>query len=385
MGNSSPPVSTTIPGIVPVLPTASPTKVFFRGDGTYQQANYPDLANIPSVFPPATHGTQHVSTGNDAVPLATASATGLMPARSGAAGTYLDVTGAWSVPGVGTVTTFVGTTGATFVIPAAGTTGVAITLSATITDLVNGMAILITDGTREATFLTTTVSGTAVTATCTGTTSSGATMANGAHIYFALAKHGSSHVGGGSDAIPAATTSVPGLVQPDGTSISVTPGGIISLIGAPGVGTHGARVSNTANQTPTNTVGLSFGTNAAPGCFDVGGFWASGTPTVLTVPAGQAGYYVCGGSVMWSSAATGGSYRSLQLMWNLSANINNYFAVVSDGPVRANNSGNHQTVSGIYKFAVGDTLSLLAATDQTNPSIVYVGATLPALWMFRIA
>jgi hypothetical protein len=229
LGSTAGPVDATKRGLVQMLPGSNPTKQFYRGDDSYAQANYPDLTNIPTTFPPATHGIQHVSTGSDPIPVAGTSATGLMPARSGAVGTYLDVTGGWSIPAGGNGgNPFVGTTGATFIVPAVNAAGAGITLAAAIADLVNGMSITITDGTHEATFLTTAVSGTSVTGTCISTANSGATMANGAHVYFAIGQHGAIHASNGADPIPYATASVGGIVKPDGTTVTIA-SGVISV------------------------------------------------------------------------------------------------------------------------------------------------------------
>jgi hypothetical protein len=63
---------------------------------THSQTVSGDDPQLTNPRTPTAHGATHVA--GDLIPVASGTAPGLVPTRSGAAGTYLDVTGAWSVP-----------------------------------------------------------------------------------------------------------------------------------------------------------------------------------------------------------------------------------------------------------------------------------------------
>lgn len=117
-------VTPTSMGLVPALPS-DPAK-FFNGIGAYAAVDYTQVANKPATFPsdwntttnkpatfpsdwnttvnkpasftPSTHGATHTDVGTDPVPVATSSATGLMPRLTGSTGQFLNGQGLWSVP-----------------------------------------------------------------------------------------------------------------------------------------------------------------------------------------------------------------------------------------------------------------------------------------------
>jgi hypothetical protein len=65
------------------------------GRPTIFPSDWASVANKPAVFPPQNHGSTHISTGVDPIPIAVVGASGLLPALSGSAGDYLDGTGAF--------------------------------------------------------------------------------------------------------------------------------------------------------------------------------------------------------------------------------------------------------------------------------------------------
>jgi hypothetical protein len=158
----------TQPGFVPVPPNDA-TK-FYSGASTFVAVPYSSLSGTPSSFSPSAHETTHITGGSDVIPAPTTSASGLVPVLPGTGATakflngsaafaqvaYADVTG---TPTLGTA--------AAKDIPATG--------NASSTQVVYGSDTRLSDS-RTPT------------------------------------AHESTHVTGGSDVIPAPTTSASGLV-----------------------------------------------------------------------------------------------------------------------------------------------------------------------------
>lgn len=97
-----------------------------------------------------------------------------------------------------------------------------------------------------------------------------------------------------------ASLSAPGIVKPDGSTITIA-GGVISAAAAP-VGQHGCRYRNSAaiSYPSAGAVqALTFDTSV----FDTDSYSAApnpiGTTGRITIPAGQGGYYAVGGCVEW--------------------------------------------------------------------------------------
>jgi hypothetical protein len=65
---------------------------------THAQTVSGDDPQLTNARTPTSHATTHITTGQDLIPGASPTSPGLVPARTGAAGTYLDVTGVWSAP-----------------------------------------------------------------------------------------------------------------------------------------------------------------------------------------------------------------------------------------------------------------------------------------------
>jgi hypothetical protein len=108
--------------------------------------------------------------------------------------------------------------------------------------------------------------------------------------------------GGGASTLDALTDVTAPANTPAGKVLGTTAEGVWGPIDPPaGV----VKVSRVAAQSIGNasfpTVKVSFDTEDS----DPLGFWAPGSPTRLTVPAGQGGMYLCVGWVRWAGSATG--------------------------------------------------------------------------------
>jgi hypothetical protein len=274
LGSNPGAVDTTKRGLVQILPLTNPTKQFYRADDSYAQANYPDLTNIPTSFPPGTHGSQHLSTGNDPVPLATAGGSGVAGLCPPPDGTTINVTGgkltavipAGSQP-------YATTTAASFVLPAAGAgNAFNITITAAWADLVAGMSLLVTDGTHTCNlYLNSITGGTTLNVyNLGGGTAAGVTVAANAHVYMAVseanpAPHAPTHLVGGADPIALASSSAAGLCPTvDNTTIQVSAS---KLIAVPATSTAAGIVKpdGTSTTVSAGTISVPTATAAALG------------------------------------------------------------------------------------------------------------------------
>lgn len=79
--------------------------------------------------------------------------------------------------------------------------------------------------------------------------------------------------------------------------------------------------------------------------FDAGGFWDAGSPTRLTVPAGEAGKYVAVASVYFADNATGGRYMGIRKNGSMTA-------ISTIRPAGAGDAA--MQVSDVMTLAVGD-------------------------------
>jgi hypothetical protein len=415
LGNSAGQVDTTRAGLVSALPTLNPARVFFRGDKSYAQANYPDLTNIPGTFAPAPHGSQHLSSGGDPVALATLAIAGLCPPPDG---TTINILGGKlsAVIPAGTQP-YVATTAASFVLPAAGSgNAFNITLTAAWADIVAGMSLLITDGTHTCNLYVNSVTGgtTLNVYNLGGGTAAGATVAAAAHVYLAVseanpAQHGVSHLVGGADPVPLAsaaaaglcpavdnltiqvsasklaailaTASAPGIVQPDGSTITIS-AGKISAIGI--VGQHGCRYRNSANISYPSAgavQALTFDTSI----FDTDSYSASanpiGTTGRITIPTGQAGYYIVGACVEWV-ITSGQTYGLLAIQINGALNSN---IVADQKPFIASPPQAYvMNISTMLHLNAGDYIQLIVQTNVAA-SLGSVYANLPNFFALRIS
>jgi hypothetical protein len=301
LGNSSSLVNTAAAGLVSALPTGTaptPAQRFFRGDGSYAQVNYPDLTNIPPTFTPATHGSQHVTGGNDLIPLVTPTVQGLCPPVDNSTIQIVGGKLVASTPGGGNP--YVGTTAASFILPAINAS-VTITLTAVVTDIVNGMTLLITDGTHEAILSVTSGAG-STSLVCTnlgGGSASGVTVGAAAHVYLS--------------AVMLASTAAPGIARPDGTTITIA-GGVLTAA-AVGIGQHGARITFlNGNQSIASGLTPVVLSNFTTKSWDTDTYASGAGPwSGLTVPSTQYGFYMVDVLVMWFTSSTAGTVRAVQL------------------------------------------------------------------------
>jgi len=415
LGNSSGPVDTTRAGLVTALPTTNPTKQFFRGDKAYAQVNYPDLTNIPGTFPPAAHGAQHLPNGNDPVALATLSLAGLCPPPDGST---INIVGGKLSAVIPTGTQpFVATTSASFILGAVGPTNAFnITLTAAWADIVAGMSLLVGDGVNMCNLHINAVTGgtTLNVYNIGGYTAPGTTIAAGAHVYLATglslpSAHAANHLVGGVDPIalasaaaaglcPAvdnvtiqvsasklaailATNSAPGIVQPDGSTITIS-AGKISAAGL--VGQHGCRYRNSAAisySTGGATQALTFDTNV----FDTDSYSASanpiGTTGRITIPAGQAGYYAVGGCVEW--VITSGQTFGL-LAVQLNGILNTYPVADQRMFIASPPQAYVMNIQTVIHLNVADYIQLVVQSNMAA-SLGAVYANLPNFFALRIS
>jgi hypothetical protein len=213
--------------------------------------------------------------------------------------------------------------------------------------------------------------------------------------------HQSTHMPAGSDALPLATSSTPGLcpmvdnvtiqisssklaailatanapgiVRPDNSTITIS-GGVLTAI--TGFGSHGARAYvHTPVAVATNTA-LTFDTVD----FDTDTYHSGSTFTKLTVPAGQAGYYVMSAEIDYpSGGGTSPTYRGLVIRLNGGTYLSNPSLPVA--------TGFNPTVVGsaIVHLNAADYIELVAVFDGGStllPSSNFPRA--PGLAMFRI-
>lgn len=377
MGSTAGPTDTTRRGTAQQLPAVNPTTSFYRGDDSFAIPVYASLASIPSTFAPSPHANSHLTTGGDAIALATVSTAGLCPPPDGST---IVITGGKLVSTVsgGTGNPYVAIIPASFVVPAVGST-VVVTMDAAHADFTLGMSVAIADGgTHIFNAIVTLNSGTSLTLRNSGSVNNaavGATIAAGSHVY----------VGNVSDL---ATSTAPGIVRPDGTTITIGTGanaGILTATG--GIGQHGARRKNVtvANviSAPSAFLTLNFDTAAAPG-FDTDGYWTSNT--TITIPTGQAGYYEVGCCVAWPIPVTNQNFLGLGI--NLNGN-----GMVYDQRTPLTVSGisglfSIQNLATVLHLAVGDAITFVAmfgVSSGTPTLTIPSNAGQPCAWAMRIS
>jgi hypothetical protein len=361
LGNSAALATTSGPGLVGAL--SGQTNQFWRGDGSYAQPSYAALANIPSTFLPSAHGSQHLPSGNDSIALVTPSLAGLCPPIDNS--TIL-ISGGKLVaqPPAGAGNPYVAIVVGTPTIPAAGAS-VTLTLTATWGDFAVNQSCLVADSSGHffngiITAYTPATPSISVQNLGTNGSSVSGNLSSGAHVYL-------------SGTSPLATAAAPGIVKPDGTSITVSAGTISAL------GQHGVRCHNSASISCANGLTtLTFDTND----YDTDGYHSTTiNPSRITIPAGQAGYYSIGGMLNFVGSASG-TYRKILIQANGSANK---YMAVNTMP----NGTNMQDIScsAIVKFAAGDYIEFIAGQDTgsaLNAQAAYFGYV-PSFWAMRIS
>lgn len=372
LGNASALATSAIPGLISAL--SGNVNQFLNGQNAFTGVPWGAVSGAPATFPPSTHGSQHLATGNDPVPVVTPTVGGLCPPIDNS--TITIVAGKLTAHLVGGGNAWVATISGSPAIPAAGATSGAYTLSNTGPFAV-GQSVLITDGTLTlngiiASYNSATPS---ITVRNLGSTNGSVSGNFGATAYVFPGNVGD-----------LAGASTPGIVRPDGTTITVS-GGVITA--APGgIGQHGCRLWKSTATTVTSGTALAWDTNSGTGLFDTG-YWSSSNPTRITIPTGQAGYYHIGGTVLWSGSVTGGTYRNLTIQLNGQTNYDPAFSSQAVVSGNTNSNGNFQSLSGVYYFNAGDYIELLPYTDQTGQSIGSFGGVTnryaPVFYALRVS
>jgi hypothetical protein len=259
------------------------------------------------------------------------------------------------------------------VIPAAGATAQYTLTNVLPNDFAVGQSVLITDGTKVVNGIVTQWANPTLTFRNLGNPGSSVSgsFTGATHVY----------LGNCSDL---ATTAAPGIVKPDGTTITVA-GGVITAAG--GVGQHGCRVWRSASVAIVSQTAIAFDTAILN--TDSGGFWSSTTnPSRITIPTGQGGIYAVGGGVLWTGSITGGTYR--QLVIRVGGNINDNIAdqgrpVVSGD---TSNNGAGMSLSSVYQLNAGQYIELVPVTDQTGQTAISYGTNVhasPVFYAIRIS
>jgi hypothetical protein len=367
LGNASALASTTTPGLIAAL--SGNVNQFLNGQNAFTAVPYASLGGLPSTFAPATHGSQHLPTGNDPTPLGSPSVAGLMPPIDNV--TITIVGGKLQAnPGSGGAQAAVAMVTGSPAIPAAGATQV-YTLSAAFSGFTIGQSVLLTDGTHILNGIVTAYSsGTpSITVRNTGSTNSSVSGNFGPTCYVFL--------GNNSDL---ASTTTPGIVKPDGTTTTVS-GGVISAVGI--VGQHGCRLYNSASSAVITTFTsltwntVMWGTDTyAP---------ASGG-SLITIPAGQTGIYHIGAAIQWTQGTSAG-IQTLEILYNTSTPSSNAI-LVGDSKYLPASTGASQCIGAVMKLNAGDTL-LCAVNSNTGGATVFATSTIniynPSFWCVRIS
>jgi hypothetical protein len=173
-----------------------------------------------------------------------------------------------------------------------------------------------------------------------------------------------------------ATSAAPGIVRPDGSTITLA-GSVISAVSS-GLNVN-AKVHSTATQALSATAGTFTQITWAAVDFQNGGtWWTSGG--LLTVPTGQGGLYLIGANLVFDINATG-TQRQLQLKLGTGVIVAKANAVTGGA---AGSWAPAVTIIGIASLAAGGTVELDAAADVASLNI-NPGFGPCSLWLVRIS
>jgi hypothetical protein len=259
-------------------------------------------------------------------------------------------------------------------IPAAGATATYTLTNVQPIDFVAGQSILITDGLKFVNGIVTvwTSGSNQLTFRNIGNGGSTGSFTGTTHVYLGncadLAVQG------------AVGTGKPGLVQPDGTTLTIS-GGVLSSSSV-GLGFHGCKVINTASQTITNGNPAVFSQTLIT---DASTWWVSGTPGQITVPAGQAGTYLIGASIAFPAPTQAG------YLWPYIATSGGTVSICSGEMSFSAAQGSVVVLnmSTMYTLAAGANVSLMVSfTALTGTITLPTGGAnggFPSLWLYRIA
>ena len=141
-----------------------------------------------------------------------------------------------------------------------------------------------------------------------------------------------------------------------------------------GGGDVGASATRATTQSIPHNAGTKVSFSAT--AFDTSSFWASGSPTRLTVPVGQAGKYLAIATVDWDNASTSG-VRALALQKNGAGKI---VEVVDN----ASSAHMGQQVSQVIDLAAGDYIEAEVYQNSGGSLNLLVSAFLPVLTLVKM-
>jgi hypothetical protein len=123
----------------------------------------------------------------------------------------------------------------------------------------------------------------------------------------------------------------------------VTPSSLDEFVLPHAVVTLGESVPNNAITLLTPTVDQ----------LDVGGMWSSGSPTIVTVPSGEDGWFEVGIVARWASQATAAGQRNVRIYKNGAEEMSFTLPAVS------NLNNTNIPVTGVYELSLvgGDQIS----------------------------
>lgn len=360
MGNAAALATTTIPGLVAVL--SGNANTFLNGTNAFSAVPYSSLSGLPSTFPPSVHGSQHIPTGIDPVPLVTPTVGGLCPPIDNS--TITIIAGKLTAHLVGGGNAWVATISGSPAIPAAGATSGAYTLSNTGPFAV-GQSVLITDGTL-------TLNG--IIASYTPATPSitvrnlGSTNGSVSGNFAATAYVFPGNVG------DLASSTTPGIVRPDGSTITIAAGVLTAAPPAGIIGKIGFRMRATSGQA------FASGTQAV--CqfnvtnWDTSGFISGTAPNlVATVPSAQYGVYLITGCISWPPTV-GGTFRKTFISLNTSGSMELAAVYAPPPPASYGQAAYIQTVT---------TIAYIGVTPPNGTDITWPGIANTAIYLMGLA
>lgn len=160
-------------------------------------------------------------------------------------------------------------------------------------------------------------------------------------------------VSSGAITVPKASSSVFGVVEVDGTTITAS-GGVISSTGG-GTSNTGASINNTSQSSIANGTNtqLTFSNIVR----DDGGFTGV-TANALVVPTGKAGWYVISAGCQWPSS--GGGLKGINILVNGS--------LVFERSQNSNTTGSDTTKnSQVWYLAAADTITVTVFQSSGGP------------------
>jgi hypothetical protein len=153
---------------------------------------------------------------------------------------------------------------------------------------------------------------------------------------------------------------IPGLpVTPSSLDESAMPHAVVTL----------------GESVPNNTITLLTPTAEQ---LDVGGMWSSGSPTIVTIPPDQDGWYEVGIVARWASQATAAGQRNIRIYKNGAEEMSFTLPAVS------NFNATNIPVSGVYELSLvgGDQVSFYGF-QNSGGALAIIGNS--RAWVRRVS